>query len=108
MSKNKDYAYVTLVGTVVFSDRVIYDNNKEIHNYFIQVKEKYEDKDGKEKERKHSFKATQFGLKKNSKLFEKGDRVVIAGFLKVSTYKNDKGEWVNQTYIMINKIDYED
>jgi single-stranded DNA-binding protein len=107
MSKIKDYAYVTLVGTVVFSDRVINDN-KEIHNYFIRVNEKYEDKDGNVKERKHSFKATQFGLKKNSKLFEKGDRVAISGFLKVSSYKNDKGEWVNQPYIMINKIDYED
>ena len=108
MSKNKkDYALVTLVGTVVFSDFVRYDDNKkELHNYFIQVSEKYKDKDGNEKERKHAFKATQFGLKRNTDLFVKGDRVKISGFLKVNSYKNDDDEWVNQTYIMINKIDF--
>ena len=108
MSKNKkDYALVTLVGKVTFSDFVRYDDNKkEIHNYFIQVSEKYKDKDGNEKESKHSFKATQFGLKRNTDLFVKGDRVKISGFLKVNSYKNDDDEWVNQTYIMINKIDF--
>ena len=99
---NKDYALVNLLGTVVFSDVVRYDENKkELHNYFIQVVEKYNDK-----ERKYSFKATQFGLKRNSSPFEKGDRVKISGFLKVNSYKNDDDEWVNQPYIMINKIDY--
>ena len=104
-NKNKDIAYVTLVGTVVFSDVVRYDDNqKELHNYFIQIKENYKDKDGNEKERKYSFKATQFGLKKNSYVFLKGERVKINGFLKVNSYM-DNGEWVNQTYIQINKID---
>ena len=102
MSKKNDYALVSLLGTVVFSDVVRYDENKkELHNYFIQVVEKYNDK-----ERKYSFKATQFGLKRNSSPFEKGDRVKISGFLKVNSYKNDDDEWVNQPYIMINKIDY--
>lgn len=108
MSKNnKDYALVTLVGTIVFSDIARYDDNKkEIHNYFIQISENYKDKGGNEKERKYSFKGTQFGLKRNSDLFLKGDRVKITGFLKVNSYKNDDDEWINQTYIMINKIDY--
>ena len=108
MSKNnKDYALVTLVGTVVFSDFVRYDDNrKEIHNYFIQISENYKDKEGNERERKHTFKATQFGLKRNTDLFVKGERVKISGFLKVNSYKNDKDEWVNQPYVMINKIDY--
>jgi single-stranded DNA-binding protein len=105
--KNKDCALITLVGTVVFSDVVRYDDNKkELHNYFIQVSENYKDKEGNQKERKYSFKATQFGLKRNSDLFMKGDRVKITGFLKVNSYKNDDGEWVNQVYISINKIDY--
>ena len=104
---NKDFAYVNLQGTVVFSDVVRYDNNsKELHNYFIQVTEKYTDKKGDERERKYSFKATQFGLRKNSDVFLKGDRVKIKGFLKVNSYKNDDDEWVNQPYISINKIDY--
>jgi len=108
MSKNnKDYALVTLIGTVVFSDFARYDDNKkELHNYFIQVKETYKDKEGNEKERNQSFKATKFGLKRNTDLFVKGDRVKIKGFLKVNSYKNDDDEWINQTYIMINKIDY--
>ena len=106
-NKNKDYALVTLVGTVVFCDRVRYDNNKkELHNYFIQVKENYKDKEDNEKERKYSFKATQFGLKRNSDIFLKGDRVKINGFLKVNSYKNDEDEWVNQVFVSINKIDY--
>ena len=47
MSKKKDYALVSLVGTVVWSDVVRYDNNKkELHNYFIQVSEKYKDSEG--------------------------------------------------------------
>ncbi len=103
--KEKDFAYVNLQGTVVFSDVVRYDNNsKELHNYFIQVTEKYTDKKGDERERKYSFKATQFGLKKNSDIFMKGDRVRIKGFLKVNSYRNEFDEWVNQPYIMINKI----
>ena len=109
MSKKniKDCAYVNLVGTVVYSDVVRYDNNqKELHNYFVQVTEKYEDKEGNEKERKYSFKCTQFGLKRNSDIFVKGDRVKVKGVLKVNSYKNDEDEWVNQPYIMINKIDF--
>lgn len=106
-NKNKDCAFVTLVGTVVYSDVVRYDDNKkELHNYFIQVKENYKDKNDNEKERKYSFKCTQFGLKRNSDIFLKGDRVKINGFLKVNSYMNDNNEWVNQTYIQINKIDY--
>lgn len=106
-NKNKDCAFVTLVGTVVFCDRVRYDNNnKELHTYFIQVKETYKDKEGNNKEKKYSFKATQFNLKRNSELFEKDNRVKINGFLKVNSYMNDDGDWVNQTYIQINKIDY--
>ncbi len=99
MSK-KDYALVNLLGTVVFSDARYYENKKELHNYFIQVIEKYNDI-----ERKYYFKATQFGLKRNSPIFEKGDRVKISGFLKVNSYKNDVGEWINQPYISINKIE---
>ncbi len=109
MSKknNKDCAFVTLVGTVVYSDVVRYnDNKKELHNYFIRITEKYKDKEDNEKERKYSFKATQFNLKRNSDIFLKGDRVKINGFLKVNSYMNDDGDWVNQTYIQINKIDY--
>ena len=35
---NKDFAYVNLQGTVVFSDVVRYDNNtKELHNYFLHL-----------------------------------------------------------------------
>ena len=105
--KEKDFAYVNLQGTVVYSDVIRYDGNKkELHNYFVQVKENYQDKDGNEKERKYSFKCTQFGLKRNSDIFLKGDRVKIKGFLKVNSYKNDNDEWVNQPYISINKIDY--
>lgn len=104
---NKDFAYVTLVGTVVWSDVVRYnENKKELHNYFVQVKENYKDKDGNEKERKYSFKCTQFGLRKNSDIFMRGDRVKIKGFLKINSFKNDDGEWVNQPYISINEIDY--
>ena len=106
-NKNKDFAYVTLVGTVVWSDVVRYnENKKELHNYFVQIKENYKDKDGNEKERKYSFKCTQFGLKRNSDVFLKGDRVKIKGFLKVNSFKNDDDEWVNQPYISINEIDY--
>ena len=101
MSKKNDYALVSLLGTVVYSDVVRYDENKkELHNYFIQVIEKYNDK-----ERKYSFKATQFGLKRDSVIYKKGDRVKISGFLKVNSYQNDEGEWVNQPYISINKIE---
>jgi len=101
MSKKNDYALVSLLGTVVWSDVVRYEENKkELHNYFIQVTEKYNDK-----ERKYSFKATQFGLKRNSFIYKKGDRVKVKGFLKVNSYQNDDGEWVNQTYISINKIE---
>ena len=100
-----DIAFVNLQCTVVFSDVVRYDNNtKELHNYFIQIVEKYTDKKGDERERKYSFKATQFGLKRNSDIFMKGDRVRIKGFLKVNSFKNEDDEWVNQPYIMINKI----
>lgn len=109
MSKNKnnDYALVNLVGTITFSDRVRYDDNKkELHNYFIQVSTKFKYKEGNEKESKDSFKATQFDLKRNSTIFEKGDRVKITGFLKVNSYMNDDNEWVNQTYIKIFKINY--
>ena len=106
-NKNKDFAYVNLQGTVVFSDVVRYDNNqKELHNYFIQVTEKYTDKKCDERYRKHSFKATQFGLRKNSDVFMRGDRVKIKGFLKVNSYKNDDDEWVNQVYVAISEIDY--
>ena len=106
-NKNKDFAYVTLVGTVIWSDVVRYDENKkELHNYFVQVKETYKDKEGNEKEKKYSFKCTQFGLKRNTDIFVKGDRVKIKGVLKVNSYKNDEDEWVNQPYIMIIKIDY--
>ena len=103
---NKDYALVSLLGTVVYSDVVRYDDNKkELHNYFIQVHEKYKDSEGNERERKYSFKATQFGLKRNTTIFEKGDRVKISGFLKVNSYLTDEAEWVNQPYISINKIE---
>jgi len=101
MSKKNDYALVSLLGTVVYSDVVRYDDNKkELHNYFIQVTETYKDK-----ERKYSFKATQFNLRKNSPIYVKGDRVKISGFLKVNSYQNDEGEWINQPYISINKIE---
>ena len=106
MSKKNDYALVSLLGTVVYSDVVRYDDNKkELHNYFIQIAEKYKDSKGNEREKKHSFKATQFGLKRNSSIFERGDRVKISGFLKVNRYQNNDGEWVNQPYISINKIE---
>ena len=105
-NKKNDYALVSLMGTVVWSDVVRYDNNrKELHNYFIQVSEKYKDSEGNEREKKHSFKVTQFGLKRGSPIFERGDRVKISGFLKVNRYQKDDGEWVNQTYISINKIE---
>jgi len=105
-NKKNDYALVSLMGTVVWSDVVRYDNNKkELHNYFVMITEKFKDSEGNEKERKHSFKATQFGLKRNSSIFEKGDRVKITGFLKVNRYQNDDGELINQTYININKIE---
>jgi len=105
-NKKNDYALVSLMGTVVWSDVVRYDNNtKELHNYFVMITEKYKDREGNERERKHSFKATQFGLKRNSPIFEKGDRVEVSGFLKVNRYQNDDGELVNQTYININKIE---
>ena len=101
MNKKNDYALVSLLGTVLYSDVVRYDENKkELHNYFIQVTEKYNDK-----ERKYSFKATQFGLKRNSFIYKKGDRVKVKGFLKVNSYQNDAGEWINQTYVSINKIE---
>lgn len=103
---NKDFAYVTLLGTVIWSDVVRYDENrKELHNYFIQIVEKYTDKKGEEREKKHSFKATQFGLKRNSDIFVKGDKVKVTGSLKVNGYLNKDDEWVNETYISINKID---
>ena len=106
MSKKNDYALVNLLGTIVWSDVVRYDNNKkELHNYFVMITEKYKDNEGNEREKKHSFKATQFGLKRNSPIFEKGDRVKISGFLKVNRYQNDDGEWVNQPYISIRKIE---
>ena len=105
-NKNKDYALVTLVGTITFSDVVRYDNNKkELHNYFVMITENYKDSEGNEREKKHSFKATQFGLKRNSFIYEKGDRVKISGFLKVNSYQNEDGEWINQPYININKIE---
>lgn len=104
---NKDFAYVTLVGTVVWSDVVRYnENKKELHNYFVQIKEPYKDKEGNEKEKKFSFKCTHFGRKRNSDIFLKGDRVKIKGFLKINSYKNEEGEWINQTYISISEIDY--
>jgi len=108
MSKEKkDFAYVTLVGTVVWSDVVRYnENKKELHNYFVQIKEPYKDKEGNEKEKKFSFKCTHFGRKRNSDIFLKGDRVKIKGFLKINSYKNEEGEWINQTYISISEIDY--
>ena len=103
---NKDYALVSLLGTVVYSDVVRYDDNKkELHNYFIQVAEKYKDNEGNERERKYSFKATQFGLKRGSFIYSRGARVKISGFLKVNSYLNDDAEWVNQPYISINKIE---
>ena len=106
-NKNKDFAYVNLQGTVVYSDVIRYDDNKkELHNYFVRVIENYKDKDGNEKERKYSFKCTQFGLKRNSDIFLKGDRVKIKGFLKVNSYKNEEDEWVNQVYVAISEIDY--
>ena len=106
MSKKNDYALVSVLGTITFSDVVRYDNNKkELHNYFIMITEKYKDSEGNEREKKHSFKATQFGLKRNSFIYKKGDRVKISGFLKVNSYQNDEGEWINQTYISINKIE---
>src|SRR5690554_2192867 len=105
-NKKNDYALVSLMGTVVWSDVVRYDNNKkELHNYFVMITEKYKDNEGNEREKKHSFKATQFGLKRNSSIFERGDKVKISGFLKVNRYQNDDGEWVNQTYISIRKIE---
>lgn len=108
-NKKNDYALVSLMGTVVWSDVVRYDNNtKELHNYFVMITEKYNDREGNERESKHSFKATQFGLKRNSFIYEKGDRVKISGFLKVNRYQNDDGELINQTYISINKIEYVD
>ena len=106
MTKKNDYALVSLLGTVVYSDVVRYDNNKkELHNYYVMITEKFKDSEGNERERKHSFKATQFGLKRNSFIYEKGDRVKISGFLKVNSYQNNEDEWINQTYININKID---
>ena len=106
MSKKNDYALVSLLGTIVWSDVVRYDNNKkELHNYFVMITEKFKDSEGNEREKKHSFKATQFGLKRNSSIFERGDRVKISGFLKVNRYQKDDGEWVNQTYISIRKIE---
>ena len=106
MRKKNDYALVNLLGTVVWSDVVRYDNNKkELHNYFVMIVEKYKDNEGNEREKKHSFKATQFGLKRNTPIFERGDRVKISGFLKVNRYQNDDGELVNQTYISIRKIE---
>jgi len=105
-NKKNDYALVSLMGTIVWSDVVRYDNNKkELHNYFVMISEKYKDNEGNEREKKHSFKATQFGLKRNSPIFEKGDKVKISGFLKVNRYQNDDGELINQTYISINKIE---
>ena len=105
-NKKNDYALVSLMGTVVWSDVVRYDNNtKELHNYFVMITEKYKDREGNERESKHSFKATQFGLKRNSFIYKKGDRVKIKGFLKVNSYQNDAGEWINQTYVSINKIE---
>ena len=56
-NKNNDYALVSVLGTVVFSDARYYENKKELHNYFIQVIDKYNDN-----ERKYYFKAVQFGL----------------------------------------------
>ena len=106
MTKKNDIALVSLLGTVVYSGVVRYDNNKkELHNYYVMITEKFKDSEGNERERKHSFKATQFGLKRNSFIYEKGDRVKISGFLKVNSYQNNEDEWINQTYININKID---
>lgn len=106
MSKKNDYALVSILGSITFSDVIRYDNNKkELHNYFVMITEKYKDKEGNEKEKKYSFKATQFGLNRNSFIYNKGARVKISGFLKVNSYQNDEGEWVNQPYININKIE---
>src|SRR5690554_1182548 len=106
MTKKNDYELVMLLGNIVYSIVVRYDNNKkELHNYYVMITEKYKDSEGNERERKHSFKATQFGLKRNSFIYEKGDRVKISGFLKINSYLNDDNEWINQPYICINKIE---
>ena len=58
MSKKNDYALVSLLGTIVWSDVVRYDNNKkELHNYFVMITEKFKDSEGNEKERKRTNKA---------------------------------------------------
>ena len=39
MSK-KDYALVSVLGTITFSDVVKYENKKELQNYFVMITEK--------------------------------------------------------------------
>lgn len=101
-NKNKDYALINLKGKVLWSDIYPQKDGKYIHSYIIGIEEEYNGKTTK-----HSFFAKQFGVDKRTSIFEKEEVVKINGFLKVNSYKKDgSDEWVNQTYILINKIDY--
>ena|SRR5690554_2122600 len=99
MSK-KDYALVSLKGRIIWSDKYTQKNGKFMHAYLVSVIENYNGK-----EFKHVFSMKRFNCEGDKTLCIKGDEVKVSGFLKVSSFKNKNEEWVNQTYISINKIE---
>lgn len=94
--KNNNYAYANIAGVILWSDAYKQKNNLYLHKYIVSV-----ENNGK----KNNFHVTSFNEKSSKPLFSKGDLVKVSGSLKVNSYQNNKGEWVNQPYISINKIE---
>lgn len=95
----KDFALVSLKGRIIWSDKYPQKNGKFVHAYLVSVVEEYEGK-----EFKHVFNLKKFNCEADDAFYIKGDKVRVSGFLKVSSYKNKKDEWVNSVFVQIHKI----
>ena len=91
MSKRKSNAHASINGEIVFATRREFEDGNGLNTYIVRAVDEIE-KDGKLFTTKQSIICKQF--EKDLLEFEKGDVVVVEGFLRENRYKDEEsGLW---------------
>ena len=80
-------------GEIVFAKRHEFANGGGVNTYIVKVSESFT-KDDEEKTYSQSIICKDF--ESETMLYDKGDIVIIDGYLKCNRYKDDKDNWIDK------------
>jgi single-stranded DNA-binding protein len=103
-------ATANLEGEIVFATRHNFTAGGGVNTYIVKVTEEYNDDDGQQRTYSQSIVVKEFD--KDKQQFDKGDIVIVHGFLKQNRYKQgddwiDKGlEVVAEGIMKVDELPY--